>query len=75
MAEAADISTLARVILDSDDIDHCELVEALDPVMSRADHLLLCQSLDLCPLHFCDAAICADDEIDICARGTLRPPE
>jgi hypothetical protein len=44
------------------------LVEALDQA-GRAD---LLRSLDLCPLHECDAAICADDENPECATERTR---
>ena len=51
----------ADLIIDSE-IDGPALVEALVPLLTDAGRTALAESLDLCPVHLCDAQICADDE-------------
>lgn len=73
------IGTLARIVLDSEDLDHVDLVHALEPILPRDALVALCGSLALCPTHLCDAEICADDEVAECGRGASRaivtPPD
>lgn len=60
-----DTLALAEFIVDSE-VDHPEIVEHLVPFMTKAAIVDLCERLELCPIHHCDAAICADDGVVEC---------
>jgi len=64
-AEAMTLATIADAMLPADgrDFDHTELYEALKPVLSDDQFRDLGAMLELCPLHYCDIRICADDGI------------
>jgi len=60
-------SLLAEVILESDR-DHLEVLEGLRLGLPTALWIAVCESMEVCPVHICDAAICADDMAD-CEAG------
>lgn len=42
--------------------DGPSIYEALAPILSHTDFVALGHLTDLCPTHYCDAAICRDDQ-------------
>jgi hypothetical protein len=60
-------SFLAEVLLAADR-DHLEALETLRPALPEALWIATCESMEVCPVHVCDAAICADDMAD-CEAG------
>lgn len=72
-----DLSGIERAMLDNLitsllalDADLPTVVEALatgQPHLSVLQVQYLADRLELCPMHLCDAAICADDEVKVCA--------
>lgn len=63
MADA--VSILAGHLLDTD--DHLEALEALRELTAPAVFRDLARACEVCPVHVCDAAICADDDNPECA--------
>lgn len=55
---------IVAVILDLDGDLLQLMLDAADALPPLANELLL--SLDICPMHRCDAAICADDDVIEC---------
>lgn len=68
-AESRDASfdALADAMLD-DDANAFDIFERLIPFLPFFDRIDLAARLDICPLHICDIAICADDNILDCAE-------
>lgn len=64
----ADLAEHILALATDCDADAISLAILLRPLMTPTDHRALCDSLELCPMHICDAAICADDDIDECAH-------
>lgn len=63
---------LAELLLEHD--DHLVELERIRPALTPAAWVGVCQSLEVCPDHFCDAAICADDDADCAAGGRSAAP-
>lgn len=61
-------NVLAVALLDHDDLDHLEALEALRPVLSPPVFDATCERMEVCPVHLCDEQICRDDQAD-CAIG------
>lgn len=61
------INAIATLIASSD-IDFCELIELLHPLMPFPDYCALALQLDICPMHITDLDSCADDELTECAH-------
>lgn len=59
---AADTSALAESLL-AEDFDLCEVYERMQPLVAADVFKSLGAALELCPLHFCDLAICEDDGV------------
>lgn len=62
------IDTLAAFLLELLELD-CDilaLLELMRPLMTPTDFTLLCDMIELCPLHICDYHICADDDEPSC---------
>lgn len=62
-ADVAKVAGLAEAIMPSEggEADRCELYEAVHPFLEPAAFRALGAMLELCPLHYCDIRICADD--------------
>lgn len=60
--------------LESDDLDFLDMMRTRIDDLSRDDLTDLALRFSLCPLHFCDYAICFDDDDDECAAiRTIHP--
>lgn len=58
---------ITTIATDPDDTDDAEILDAL--AMINPDFaLIFAAANELCPLHYCDLQICADDEIAECAQ-------
>jgi hypothetical protein len=69
------ITTLATALLNMHDCDESpdtpDMLDALTALRSLLDthHFeQLCDATETCPIHICDAAICADDADPECAH-------
>jgi hypothetical protein len=58
------VGTVASILL----ADHLETFEALRPLLTETAVEALAAAMEVCPVHVCDAAICADDRDD-CPAG------
>lgn len=66
------LDILAVAILSQgDDKDLTDIYEALEPYLTLAQFVDLGTKMELCPIHYCDAQICRDDESSCQTR--LRP--
>jgi len=62
------LATQLIAALDADDFDLLDTLTALRPLLTDDDFAELATQCDICPLHICDIAICADDDILECAE-------
>ena len=60
------INSIATRILDTDDA--LDIIIDMRPMIIPALFADLMLAIDFCPMHACDAAICADDDIAECAE-------
>lgn len=67
-ARSAALDALADFLLTQESDIRPEAIELLRPFLTTHDHLELCARIDICPMHYCDLEICADDEILDCAE-------
>ena len=51
------------------EVDMTETFEALRKLLPTHHVTALAARLELCPVHYCDAAICADDDVTECAEA------
>lgn len=56
-----DISHIARVMSDADDLDPYALIAELKPYLARDVHEALALDFDMCPIHDQDLDSCRDD--------------
>jgi hypothetical protein len=65
-----DVGRLATFLLNMDHeaTDYLVILELLHDLMAPVTFYGLCDSMEICPKHICDAQICADDQDD-CAIG------
>jgi len=61
---------MADTLIDADAYDkiHTTLIEALDDEYQDDKVSMLCISLSLCPIHYCDWASCFDDDDPDCSQ-------
>lgn len=66
----ADVGRLAQFLLNMDHeaTDYLVILELLHDLMAPVTFYGLCDSMEICPKHICDAQICADDQAD-CEHG------
>ena len=61
------LTELSKTIL-SEDADHIDLFEAMEPFLTVAQTQYLAGMLEVCPVHHCAEEICRDDRED-CRAG------
>ena len=66
-------ATLATLLLEIE--DPYEALEAIRPILVETAFVDVCDAMEICPVHFCDAQICRDDEEDCpCGCGEAYTP-
>jgi hypothetical protein len=71
MTTADAVDRLADALLNGDG-DHLATLEPLRTLLAPSVFTELCHAVEVCPVHVCDAAICADDEAE-CPDGNGNP--
>lgn len=58
-----DATDLADRLLEADDVDTPAIAEILMRHLPAAMFVAMCNTLELCPVHVTDIAICRDDDV------------